>query len=45
MVWDGDGILESTGDLGGTWSSVDGAASPYMTVSEGPSRFYRLRLP
>ncbi len=43
LEWEGDARLESVGVLGGTWTQVTGATSPYRaTVSPGDQSYYRL---
>ena len=37
------GTLESAENLGGSWTTVAGAASPYAVQPEGARRFYRVK--
>ncbi|MFO1501467.1 MAG: hypothetical protein U1G07_24275 [Verrucomicrobiota bacterium] len=42
LTWVGSARLESTADLGGPWSPVPAAASPFR-LTPGTQQFYRLR--
>lgn len=42
ITWSG-GTLESANSLGGSWTAVAGATSPYMVNPDGAQRFYRVR--
>lgn len=43
LAWSGSGRLEQTGALGGVWSEVAGATSPYLVVpSATGASFYRI---
>jgi hypothetical protein len=43
--WGSGAILQKASEVGGPYSDVTGAASPYMTNGTGARAFYRLRLP
>jgi hypothetical protein len=43
ISWTGGGILQSAGNVAGSWSDVDGATSPAKLPLSGSARFYRLR--
>jgi hypothetical protein len=44
ISWIGDGfILESTAQLGGTWTSVQNQANPFIVAPAGNGAFYRLK--
>ncbi|MCW5558966.1 MAG: hypothetical protein KIT22_14190, partial [Verrucomicrobiae bacterium] len=38
-----DGVLESADSLGGTWSAVQGASSPYSVNTGSGQQYYRVR--
>ncbi|MBU6402854.1 MAG: hypothetical protein KGS61_21240, partial [Verrucomicrobia bacterium] len=44
LAWT-QGTLQSVGQLGGTWTDVTGATSPYTVPVSGNQQFYRLRVP
>ena len=37
------GILQSTDAIGGTWSDIDGATSPYQVEPTEPQKFFRVK--
>jgi len=41
LTWP-QGILQSTGDVQGPWSPVDGATTPYTNAITGGNRFFRV---
>ncbi|MDA1273565.1 MAG: hypothetical protein O2960_05880 [Verrucomicrobia bacterium] len=43
LSWEGGGSLQSTAELGGNWSAVSNASSPYTTQASGSQRFFRVR--
>ena len=43
LTWNGGGVLETVGILGGTWQNVAGAASGVeLAISSGGSAFFRI---
>jgi hypothetical protein len=46
ISWDGSGVLNSSENIGGPWSPVDGASSPYQLQDfSGAQMFFRLFAP
>jgi hypothetical protein len=44
LAWDRDGFqLESTSDLGGTWTPVLTVGMQHTVPATGPRQFYRLK--
>lgn len=43
VTWTGTGTLQAAEALGGAWTDVANAASPYTVPANTPARFFRLR--
>jgi hypothetical protein len=43
LSWEGGGALETTQDLEGSWSTIDGATSPHSVPATGGAAFFRVR--
>jgi hypothetical protein len=42
IIWN-YGVLEEASELSGPWSTVTGAASPYVPDTTAPKKYYRVR--
>jgi hypothetical protein len=42
LTWDGGGTLETTHDVAGNWSSIDGATSPHSVPATSGAAFFRV---
>jgi len=45
ITWAGGGVLESTSVLGGQWTPLPNASSPYLSNPADAPRLFRVRLP
>lgn len=43
LTWEGGGALETTQDLPGNWSTVDGATSPHSVPATDGAAYYRVK--
>ena len=44
MTWT-PGVIQSADEIGGTWSDVEDAKSPYLVDPVGEKKFFRVKLP
>jgi hypothetical protein len=42
VVWDPPGTLQAAGTVGGTWTNVPAATSPYLLPASGSQQYFRL---